>query len=513
MKNKILITGFLIFSIVNLFASHKMGADIQYVYLGANKYKFITKFYRDCKGISFENPEITLEIGSNNGNTVCASFPLTPYRVSIKDVTQICSDSSLPCSPQNTTIPNIEGVEEHVYENVVDFSLMQYASVLNVNTCSEITVYFSQCCRNGSITTATPGNFIISTTLYWNNVLKTPKKENNSVIFSNLPIIYACCNVPFSLSQCAIDTSDYDSVSFNLVHPIETKPNVSVNYNSPFTKEFPMTPYCPPTAGVVNCNPLPNAQPPRGFYFDSKTGDIIFTPTNCEEVGILVIEANEFRKDSFGRMLQVGKSRRDMEIIVKSCGQNISPKITGSDSYIICEGQKLCFDISVKDSSENYEDSLIISWNDNMKDNSVIMIDSSSNNKKIEVCWTTKIGDAKNYPYLFSLTASDNVCPFPIKVSKTFKIQVKNCLSNEKTNVQNDLNLNVYPNPAQNTFKVITKLNKCDLSLFDVNGKEVLKIKNYINGDLIKIESLNKGFYTIKCSFENHSLYETLIIE
>ena len=41
-----------------------------------------------------------------------------------------------------------------------------------------------------------------------------------------------------------------------------------------------------------------NAKPPRGFYFDKETGDIIFTPTKCDEVGVIVIQVTEWRKDS-----------------------------------------------------------------------------------------------------------------------------------------------------------------------------------------------------------------------
>ena len=504
---------FILFIMLNneVNASHKMGADMYYVHLGADKYKFVTKFYRDCSGIPFNNPDVVLEIGNNNGASVCGSFNLSATRVSITDVTQICRDSSLPCTPQNTTIPNSSGVEEHVYETIVDFGLSQYSSLLNTSSCKVITVYFRQCCRNGDLTTIVPGNFLVSTTLYWKNILKTRKKENNSVQFSNTPIIYACCNVPFLLSQCAIDTLDNDSVSFRLESGLEEL-NIPITYNSPFTSQIPLTPYCPPNPSTVNCRPTPNASPPRGFYFDAKTGDIVFTPTNCQEVGIVVIEANEYRKDSFGNMLQVGKTRRDMEIIVKSCGQNTSPKFIGNNFFTICEGQKLCFDIVVSDSSSNTNDSLILSWNDDMKGNTVKMIDSSANNKKIEVCWTTKVGDSKNYPYLFSLTASDNVCPYPIKVSKTFMVQVKNCLSNHQVNHSKELNLIVYPNPAQNAFSVITKVNQCHLTLIDINGKQVMEIKNYKSGELINADGLSKGIYTIKCTFDNYSLFETLLL-
>ena len=55
-------------------------------------------------------------------------------------------------------------------------------------------------------------------------------------------------------------------------------PNNSITYSSPFSSQWPMTPYCvPPT--TIKCTPNPRTNPPRGFYFDTANGDVIVTPT------------------------------------------------------------------------------------------------------------------------------------------------------------------------------------------------------------------------------------------
>ncbi len=168
MKSNIIILFFLVSLKSFLFSSHKMGADMYYTHIGGEKYKFVAKFYRDCSGIPFNSPTLTMQIGSNNSSTVCQTYSITSYnRISITDVTQICSDSSKPCSPSNTTLLGKLGVEEHVFEFEIDFSLPMYANVLNSTNCSEVTVFFEQCCRNGSITTIGNGNFLISSTLFF----------------------------------------------------------------------------------------------------------------------------------------------------------------------------------------------------------------------------------------------------------------------------------------------------------------------------------------------------------
>ena len=83
-------------------ASHMMGADISYKWKGGpGKYKIIFKIYRDCKGISFNNPTIGAYIG-NNGGTQCGSIGISAKRTSISDVSLVSAGGTKPCNPQNT---------------------------------------------------------------------------------------------------------------------------------------------------------------------------------------------------------------------------------------------------------------------------------------------------------------------------------------------------------------------------------------------------------------------------
>ena len=75
---------------------------------------------------------------------------------------------------------------------------------------------------------------------------------------------------------------------------------------------------------------------------DTGTGDLIFIPTKCDEVAVLVMEMTEWRRDTNNVWRWVGKTRRDMQIVVKDdCGYNKAPTIDGPYSYKVCEGETI----------------------------------------------------------------------------------------------------------------------------------------------------------------------------
>ncbi|MDG1098770.1 MAG: hypothetical protein P8O20_05245, partial [Bacteroidia bacterium] len=279
----------------NLKATHMMGADISYRCLGGGKYKIIMKVYRDCQGIAFNNPTFGAFAGTNGSNT-CGQYTLSSTRTGIRDVTPVCASGTGPCNPQNTGFSG-EGVEEHTFEATVDFTKAPLKNFTNNSSCCEVTFYVGQCCRNSKITTGPANNNFFATAMI--NLCNLKKMEdscNNSPYLSNEPIGFLCCNQPYYFNNGAIDTVEFDSFSYKLVHGISTLPNTSVNYSSPFTFKYPMTPFCiPPTS--ITCRPNTKTDPPRGFFMDESSGDIIFTPTKCDEVGIIVIEITEHRQD------------------------------------------------------------------------------------------------------------------------------------------------------------------------------------------------------------------------
>jgi gliding motility-associated-like protein len=412
----------------NLKATHMMGADISYRCLGGGKYKIIMKVYRDCQGIAFNNPTFGAFAGTNGSNT-CGQYTLSSTRTGIRDVTPVCASGTGPCNPQNTGFSG-EGVEEHTFEATVDFTKAPLKNFTNNSSCCEVTFYVGQCCRNSKITTGPANNNFFATAMI--NLCNLKKMEdscNNSPYLSNEPIGFLCCNQPYYFNNGAIDTVEFDSFSYKLVHGISTLPNTSVNYSSPFTFKYPMTPFCiPPTS--ITCRPNTKTDPPRGFFMDESSGDIIFTPTKCDEVGIIVIEITEHRQDTTGKWKVIGKTRRDMQLIVKDdCGYNKAPKVKGPANNSVCEGDKICFTIDGTDETftpnQLIPDTVQMKWNKGIPGATFKILNPTDREKEAEFCWQTKIGQASPVSYSFTVTANDNHCPRPSIAIKGFKVKVK----------------------------------------------------------------------------------------
>ena len=482
-----------------------------YVYMGGTKYKIVTKFYRDCRGVTFSNPKGQVSFGSN-GNQTCGTHSLSAIRRSIRDVSWICKDSTKPCNPQNMSAVG-EGVEEHIYETIIDISQAPFKSNLGKQSCSEAFFTFSQCCRNAAITTGPAGdNFVVGCTINFGNISKTKKGTNNSPIFSNIPIIYACCNNPLYIAPGVLDTADKDSIAYHLVHGMTSVANASVSYRAPFTFKNPLTPFCIPQS-TITCKHNTRTDPPRGFFFDSTTGDIVLTPTKCDEVGIVVIEAREYRKDTSGNMLLMGTTRRDMQLIVKSdCGLNRAPELKGGNNFKVCEGKKLCFTINVTDYTLGNQkpDTVTLTWNTDAIEAQVSAVDSNAREKEIKFCWTPPIGSSKHTPYLFSLTATDNHCPTPMVQSRTYKIFVQECDPVSVQSVNRFLSFSLYPNPANHSVKINHDFDW--LSIVDVTGRVVYSQKEYSKNTEINTLNWTNGVYQVVGVYNEINGFNVLMV-
>ncbi len=399
--------------------SHMAGADITYYSLGSGKYKIVAKIYRDCRGIPFSSPTFNS----------CGTYTLSIARTAIYDVTPTCSTSANPCNPVNTGYTG-EGLEAHIYEATVDFNVAPLNKFLNNSSCCEVTFAIGQCCRNGAITTGSANeDFWATCMINLCNVNKTKIKTNSGPKFSNVPIGFLCCNREYKFNNGVIDTIDYDSMCTRLAYGLKALPKTAITYSPSFTLRYPMTPYCIPI-GKVNCSPNPSTKPARGFYIDTQNGDFIFTPTKCDEAGVVVLETTEYRKDSSGNWLIVGKARRDIQLIVKDdCGYNLSPNIAGSFNNQVCEGDKICFNIDGIDNTftpyQIISDTVTMTWNGGVPEATFTILNPKDREKTAQFCWQTKVGQAREVSYNFTVTASDNHCPKPAVSIRGFKIKVK----------------------------------------------------------------------------------------
>ncbi len=399
------------FSLIELRATEILGGTIRYEFTGNQKYKVIGVVNRNCSSTPLSIPVFKIYAGS-------LSYTLTASRTLIEDITPRCSKSTSPCNPANTTAK--DGVEQHTFEATVDFSAAPYNQFYTKGQC-EVVFSMETCCRSFNLTTVTANQFYIEAML--NLCVLGNSLSNSTSKVKTETSLKMCCNVPYAYNLSYSDP-DIDSVVYSLQTPKKSKDSFE-QFVSPFTVDIPLTPFCVPSG--VSCTPLPNAKPPRGIWFDATTGDMILTPSNCNEHAIVSIKACEYRKIN-GVSVLVGFTSTEINVEVVICSDNNPPTIPTNNKQTVCEGNKLCFTIQSKDVrtlKQTTDDTTQLTWNNGIPNATFTIVDPTAREKEAQFCWQTKLGDARDNPYQFTVTATDDFCPNPAKVNKGFIITVK----------------------------------------------------------------------------------------
>ncbi|MGB1038679.1 MAG: hypothetical protein ACPGYY_08535, partial [Bacteroidia bacterium] len=360
-------------------ASHMMGADISYKCIDTLKFKVTIKYFRDCRGISFNIGSFNVRC-SSGGTTRTVSLTLD----NIKEITPVCASAPGGCSPQNR--PASEGIEQHTYTAILDFNTLPLSALAGCK--GKIVIETGQCCRNGAINTGPLGNFYTYAEI---DIDEAPC--NSSPALTSEPIAILCCNQPFFFNNGASDTADRDSISYEWSNPLSASgtnlgySGTNYSYQHPFSAYYPGS-LKPPYYNV-------NADPPIGVRLDPLTGDIIFTPTRCDEVTVAVIKVTEWREDENGVMQNIGVTHRDLQFITKSCPDNNPPIVKGPYSYNVCEGSQLCFNVATDDKPfvplsgpTPAPDTVTNSWNRGIPGATYTIINPTARLQTGQFCWT-----------------------------------------------------------------------------------------------------------------------------
>jgi hypothetical protein len=402
-------------SVSNSKASHMIGASITYELIDSLEYKFTVKVYRDCQGSSTWTPNAGLRCASGSGSSSSVSLKLS----SIRDLTPICKDSVKPCNPLYTG--PYKGIEEYTYYVTIDFKEPSYKTLLSCNPSCEIIFETGECCRSSTINTGAANESFYTFAMLNPCIIS----GNSSPVTSTLPAAYLCCNQPFYYGMNASDTANSDSLSFAWAHPLKAR-GANISYNSPYSYKRPFKFYNPSGTGYTN----PNVNPPLGLYLNPETGEIIFTPTMCNEVTVAVIEIKEWRKDTSGIFRHIGTIRRDMQFWVQTCPNNNPPTVIGPYNYSACAGKELCFEIKTKDKPKTIPgqrtpdaDSTKIYWNAGIPGAKFKVLNDTALNQSAEFCWTPALKDI-GITHTFSVSAEDDACPYNAKSMRTFGVVV-----------------------------------------------------------------------------------------
>jgi gliding motility-associated-like protein len=307
---RIVIFCFLFFFISRTFASHIVGGEIYYDYLGGNKYKITLKIYRDCfNGIP----------------------PLpNPARVSIFDKfgTEIdtlripqLSLNNVPPSINNPCIqpPGTVCVEEGLY---ID-------TIVLLPKIGGYDIVWQGCCRNNSIININnPGN---TGSTYWEHI---PGSEvvavNSSPRFTNFPPIYTCDGLQIKFNHVATDP-DGDVLVYALINPYDGCAPSSSCFNS--APPFTTIGFIPPYSGTypMSSNPVLNINPSTGFL--NGTPNMVGQWVAC-------VCVKEYRGGNL-----IGTHYRDFQFNVVSCQVSVASviqsQLTGTNS--LCQGNPISF--------------------------------------------------------------------------------------------------------------------------------------------------------------------------
>jgi len=169
--------------------------------------------------------------------------------------------------------------------------------------------------------------------------------------------------------------------------------------------------------------PNQNTTYPGGFHLDPATGDLSFRPTQINQVAVIVIEVSEWRMVN-GTMQVIGKTRRDMQVIVISCPTSVTqPTISSPISYEVCAGDSLSIPFMTLDTKAT--DSTYISAIVSMPGANFIQNNGQTLNAMGTLHWRTDSTMIRTKPYTFVIRVWDNGCPFSVEYVRTVNIFVR----------------------------------------------------------------------------------------
>jgi len=353
----------------------------------------------------------------NSDFTANISCPATGKVIEITGLNQIDKKSKpVSCSES-------DNVWQFHFQKTVNLDDSKFLSLKN---CFNLRLDLQVCCRDSNLNTIDNSNnskFYVFTEL----VNSGSNINENSVQLTSIPLISACLNTPYFLNLGAYDAFEYDSLSFKLSSPLEGN-SQAITYKSGLSSTSPLKIYDPTGQGKIN----PHSNPPVGFFLDSLTGDIIFTPIKQDQKSTMALLIGEWRPDSSGKMTQVGKTLVEIGSVINTCPGNNPPIINGPFTHEVCAGEIICFFITSDDkvkvppppATPPAPDTVTLKWGRGIPSATFTIMNPKELHQTGRFCWTPKVEEANVLPYSFTVTARDNFCPLNLTTVRAFSVKV-----------------------------------------------------------------------------------------
>jgi len=382
-------------------ASHVAGVDVTYQCLGNDSFLITVNVFRDCSGVGWSAPSITVQLTSTCGQTFNATLNTinttgpngTPVGINIS---QLCPNALNLSSCNGGSLPGMQ--------------LYQYQGIVVLNPpCNTWTIgYTPPCCRNNNnilnLTNASSGTFVFATLNSQNDSC------NNSPSFStNFPNPYACVNQQVCYDY-GVTEQDGDSMVYSIISAY-TGLNVQAGYNAGYS------------AGI----PIP------GITINPQTGKLQFTPTAAGNY-VVVVQICEYDRQTG---LLKGCVMRDMQFVVDVCA-NQAPSLCTSDTIAnfsgngaiinnntveVCYGQNFSFDVIITD-PDPFDSLTAVSNITSILPGATMTLNHAPGGNPLTVTfsWTATIG--ANPFNSFNLQVSDQNCPITATNTAVFNVKV-----------------------------------------------------------------------------------------
>ena len=409
------LTSLLILTSFVSFGSHLAGGDIQYKYIGDSTgiqrhYKVILRVYRDVTGIAMGTTD---NVTVSSGCFANINVPMT-----LTAGSGVVSPTLFDCVNPSSSVKTLE-----VYRYI--------GYVILPSNCSDITFWYSNCCRPPGITNINTSNGGGNDGFYFDAKLNNAQGQNSSPIFVSEPVRAFCVGNSFNWKQSTIEY-DGDSVVYSLINCREG--------NYPNQTDIPFD------AGWIKNQPVTSAY----FNIDPNTGLISFLPTN-QEIDVLSVLVEEYRWDTINLWwYPIGTASRDMMISIASTCNPIAmsgvqfdlntypiDSITGlpykevqcGDTafgikfHIALDGYSINdIDFRMTNTMTSQPEAIIKIWSD---------VDVNYETDSVRVVMFSPFSQEGNY-YLYSKKGNDgntliNKCGIPMNEFDTILVKVVNC--------------------------------------------------------------------------------------
>lgn len=289
------------------FATHILGGEMYYTYLGNDNYQVTLRLYRDCGPANSNNTQLDNQAAIGIFNSAGALVQTVHFNLPTETTMPVIVDN--PCLTAPPSICTREGI----YTGVVTLP----------SGTGGYTLAYQRCCRSPAVVnlSSTPAQGMTCTVWVPDPALIGP---NSSPVFSDDPPMVLCLDQTTSLEQMATD-ADGDSLVYSMCAPLQGGDDLfNVMPNPPAAPPYAPVVWAP---GYSTSNQL-NSNPPA--VFDADNGILTVHPTTIGNFAVSLC-VSEYRNG-----VLISQIIRDFRFLVVACSQAIVSSF--QDQQSTCDG-------------------------------------------------------------------------------------------------------------------------------------------------------------------------------